>query len=136
MKFNLLRKTKTMTNYEGAKAWELTPQLELYTAVATTALADTFYEKDTSRLERIRALIAQNEAAFVAKLAVYAREQMNQRTVPVALAVELARTHSGDGLVAATIARIVQRADEVTEVLACYAQANGRAGTKQLGKLS
>ena len=114
----------------------MTPQLELYTAVATTALSDTFYEKDADRLQRIRELIEKNDAAFVAKLAVYVREQMHLRSVPVALAVELARKHSGDGLVAATVARLVQRADEITEVVACYAQANGRNGTKQLGKLS
>lgn len=137
MKFNFLRKNKTATvNYEGAPAFGLTPQLELYMAVATTALSDTFYEKDTERFQRIRDLIQKNDAAFVAKLAVYVREQMHLRSVPVALAVELARKHSGDGLVAATIARVVQRADEITEVLACYAQANGRSGTKQLGKLS
>lgn len=136
MRFNTPRKTTATANHQGAEAFALTPQLELYTAVATTALADSFYEKDADRLTRIRALIAQNDPHFVAKLAVYAREKMHLRTVPVALAVELARTHSGNGLVATTVGRIVQRADEIAEVLAYYAQANGRTGTKQLGKLS
>ena len=36
MKFNILKKKKTQTtNYEGAKAWKMTPELELYTAVVT-----------------------------------------------------------------------------------------------------
>ena len=52
------------------------------------------------------------------------------------LTVELAKQHSGDGLVSALTARIVQRADEITELLAYYAIANERKSVKQLNKLS
>lgn len=137
MKFNfLLKRKKAVTNHEGAKAFVLTPALELYTAVVTTALSDKFYEGEHTRLQRIRDLVVKNDPVFVAKLAVYAREKMHLRSVPLALAVELARVHSGDGLVAKLIARVVQRADEITELLACYALANDRKGIKQLGRLS
>ncbi len=44
MKFNLLSKTKTQTvNHEGAKAFRLSPEMELYTAVVTWSLNDSFY---------------------------------------------------------------------------------------------
>lgn len=60
MKFNLLkRKTKQTTNYQGAKAWTLTPELELYTAVVTASLTNKFYEKEGKRLTRIKHLIGQ-----------------------------------------------------------------------------
>ncbi|HVX49294.1 MAG TPA: hypothetical protein VHB48_04025 [Chitinophagaceae bacterium] len=92
MRFNFLRGTQNETlNYEGAKAVTLIPQLELYTAVATAALSDDFYEKAGDRLTRLHALIAQNNPLFTAKLAVYAREQMHLRSVPLVLAVELAK---------------------------------------------
>ena len=50
MKFNLLSKLKNQTvNYAGAKAFTLSPEMELYTAVVTWSLNDSFYEKDEVR---------------------------------------------------------------------------------------
>jgi len=138
MRFNFTFRSKSapVRNYEGAPAYPLTPALELYAAVATAALSDQFYEAVDTRLERLRALIARGDPQFVARLAVYAREQLHLRSVPLVLAVELARLHQGDSLVSRLVARIVQRADEIPELLAFYAQANGRTGVKTLGRLS
>jgi 60 kDa SS-A/Ro ribonucleoprotein len=138
MRFNFMmgKKENKTVNHAGAEAFVLTPQLELYTAVATAALSDQFYEKATDKLERLRKLMAGNDAAFVAKLAVYVREQMYLRSVPMVLAVELAKVHSGDNLVSKLTNRVVQRADEIAEVLAYYALANQRIEVKQLNKLS
>lgn len=137
MKFNLkMGKAKKTVNYEDALAFVLTPQLELYTAVATAALSDQFYEKATDKLERLRKLIKVNEAEFVAKLAVYAREKMYLRSVPLVLTVELAKQKTGDSIVGKLTNRVVQRADEITELLAYYALANERKSVKKLNKLS
>ncbi|UOQ71443.1 TROVE domain-containing protein [Hymenobacter cellulosilyticus] len=137
MRFNLpFRKAKTVLNHEGAAAYTLTPQLELYAAVATAALSDQFYEKADTRLQRLRELVARNDPEFVARLAVYAREQLYLRTVPLVLTVELARLHRGDSLVSRLVARVVQRADEITELLAYYARAKEREGVKTLNRLS
>jgi hypothetical protein len=80
MKFNIFNKQKSqVVNHEGAKAFRMTPALELYTSVVTSSLSDTFYEKTDARLVRIQELIRKNDAQFVAKLAVYARERMYMR---------------------------------------------------------
>lgn len=137
MRFNIsIRRTRLVVNYEGERAFVLTPEMELYTAVVTTALSDQFYENSSERLKRIRSLIQKCDAAFVAKLAVYAREVLNLRSVPLVLVVELAKLHQGDNLVSKLTGRVVQRADEITELLALYGQANSRNGFKQLNKLS
>lgn len=138
MKFNFAFKSKAKetVNYEGAKAFVLTPQLELYTAVATAGLSDQFYEKQSDKLIRLRELIAKNDPAFVAKLAIYAREQMYLRSIPLVLAVELAKSQSGNAVVGQLTNRVVQRADEITELLAYYAIANERNDVKKLNKLS
>ncbi len=138
MFFNLKSKEKNVVvNFEGAKAYPMTPQLELYTAVVTSTLSDKFYEKGGERVERIQKLIAQNDPLFVAKLALYAREKMHLRSMPLVLAVELAKIHRGDDLVSCLVERIIQRADELTEILAYYELANARVGqTKGLNKLS
>ncbi|WBO86529.1 TROVE domain-containing protein [Hymenobacter yonginensis] len=138
MRFNLpFRKARPDTvNHAGAAAFTLSPALELYAAVATTALADQFYETADTRLTRLRELVARCEPRFVAQLAVYARERMHLRSVPLVLAVELTRRHCGDSLVSRLVARIVQRPDEITELLAFYTQANQRTGRKTLNRLS
>jgi 60 kDa SS-A/Ro ribonucleoprotein len=135
--FNFRAKAAAVRNHEGAPAVALSPALALYAAVATAALSDQFYEAADQRLDHLRQLVAQNDSLFVARLAVYAREQLHLRSVPLVLAVELARVYRGDNLVSRLVARVVQRADEIPELLACYAQANGRgAQPKALGRLS
>src|SRR5215471_13589286 len=138
MKFNLKTGSKAnqAINYEGAKAFTLTPEFELYTAVTTAGLSDQFYEKTDNKLQRICELIEKNKATFVARLAVYMREQMHLRSIPLVLAVELAKRNNGDALISKLTNRIVQRADEITELLSCYAMANDRKSVKQLNKLS
>lgn len=137
MRFNTpTRRSTVVENYEGAQAYSLSPELELYATVVTSALADKFYESTDDRLTRIRSLIKQVSPSFVAKLAVYAREKMYLRSVPLVLTVELAKVHSGDSLVGKLVSRVVQRADEITELLAYYQFANGRKDTKKLAKLS
>lgn len=141
MKFNRTQRRTTRTkNHEGADAYSLTPKEELYAAVASTTLSDSFYEKADVRLTRIRQLIEQvaaTDPAFVAKLAVYAREAMYLRSVPLVLTVELAKVHAGNDLLRRMTGRVIKRADEITELLAYYQQANGRTkGTKRLHKLS
>ncbi|WP_299674307.1 TROVE domain-containing protein [uncultured Dokdonia sp.] len=137
MKFNVFTKTKKQVkNYEGAKAYRLTPKMELYTAVVNSTLEKTSYEKGQDRLQRIIDLIQKNDPYFVAQLAVYARQKMYLRSIPIVLAVELSKIHSGDNLVSRTVNGVIQRADEITELLAYYQVANQRTGTKKLNKLS
>lgn len=137
MKFNFLAKEKnTVVNYENAVAFPLTPDYELYAAVVTTSLNASFYEKDATRLERIKQLIQKSNPVFVAKLAVYARNEMHMRSVPLVLIVELAKIYSGDSLISKMITQVIQRADEITELLAYYQMANERNGVKKLNRLS
>lgn len=137
MKFNFLKKeNKKVLNYEGAKAYVMTPAEELYSAVVTTGLSNITYEKGNERLERIQSLIKKNDPEFVAKLAVYARKDMYLRSIPLVLAIELAKEASGSDLVSKTVDGIVQRADEITELLAYYQLANERTETKKLNRLS
>ena len=137
MKFNLLNKAKTqVTNYEGAKAFAMSAEMELYTAVVTWSLNDSFYEKNEDRMNRLRALMYKCKPEFVGKLAVYARTKMYMRSVPLVLVTELAKLHSGDDLVARVTDSVIGRADEITELLACYELMNKRTGTKKLNRLS
>lgn len=137
MKFNIKSVfTAKVKNYENAEAYVMSPELELYAAVVTASLSDTFYEKENERILRIQALINKVDPMFTAQLAAYARQKMNLRTVSLVLAVELAKRTNGNAIVKNTVNQVVQRADEITELLAYYAMANQRTGTKRLNKLS
>jgi 60 kDa SS-A/Ro ribonucleoprotein len=137
MRFNIFKRKETeVINYEGASAYTMSPEMELYSAVMTCILNDNFYEGANDRLTRIQKLIAKCQPEFVAKLAIYARQEMNLRTVPLVLIVELAKINSGNDIISRCISGVVQRADEITELLAYYQMANKRTDTKKLNRLS
>lgn len=137
MKFNFKTKGRNkVKNYEGADAYRLSPEWQLYTLAVTSVLGGKFYEGTQEQVKRIQNLVMQCEPLFVAKLAVYTRKKMNLRSIPLVLAVELAKVHRGDSIVNKMVKGIVQRADEITELLAYYQQANEREGIKKLNRLS
>lgn len=137
MRFNLFQaKKEEQRNFEQEVSYVLTPEMELYTAVVTSALSDQFYEKVDDRLMRLRDLIAKVDPVFVVQLAIYARNEMHLRSIPLVLAVELAKMNSGNNLVQIVVKEVVQRADEITELLAYYQLANERTGTKKLHRLA
>jgi hypothetical protein len=137
MQFNQSKnKNHQVTNYENAPAYKLSPEWHLYASVVTSSLSDKFYETASERLEMIWHLIRKTDPLFVARLAIYAREKMHLRSIPLVLAVELAKVHSGDSLVSRMTSRIIGRADEITELLAYYQMANERTRRKKLHRLS
>ncbi len=138
MRFNKKTKKakKVIKNHEGAKAYKVSPKMELYTSVVTSSLSNKFYETGQERLTRIKKLMKQVDPDFIAKLALYTREKMYLRSIPLVLTVELSKIHNGTSLVKNTVGRVVKRADEITELLAYYQLANKRNGVKKLNRLS
>ena len=125
MKLNVLKltlgKALRPRTHEGAPAAVLTPEQALRRSVLACMLWEKqFYEDGVTIAERIAALVPRVEAAQVAALAIEAREQMKLRHAPLLLVREMARYATHRGLVAETLARVIQRADELTEFLAIY----------------
>jgi hypothetical protein len=117
--------------HEGAPAAVLTPEQALRRSVLSCMLWEReFYEDGAEIAGRIRGLVPQVPAATVAALAVEARERMKLRHVPLLLVREMARYVSHRGLVAETLTRVIQRADELAEFLAIY-WADREAGGKR-----
>ena len=115
-----------LRTHEGAPARHITPEHHLRRSVSACLLwEDQFYEDGVAIAGRIAELVPQVEAEKVAALAVEAREQMKLRHVPLLLVREMARHPTHRALVAETLARVIQRADELAEFVAIYWQ-NGR----------
>ncbi len=113
-------KSKART-HEGAVAQRVSPYAELRRTVTTCLLwEDAFYEKGSKIAERIARLVKENEPRAVATMAVEAREAMQLRHVPLFLVRELARRKGTGALVADTLERVIQRADELAEFVALY----------------
>lgn len=138
MNYNsMLKEMNSLKKHEGAKAYAMTPELELYSAVVTASLSDTTYEKQDARVDRIAQLVGKVSPEFVARLAVYTRTEMHLRSIPLLLLVELAKVHNGDDLVARAVEKTVLRADEIMELLMCYQWRNpSDHPVKKLNKLS
>src|SRR5215471_14335422 len=116
--FNLNFGTRT---HEGAPARHITPELQLRRSVLACMLwEDQFYEDGVAIAGRIRELVAQVPAEKVAALAIEAREKMKLRHAPLLLVREMARLKTHRHLVADTLARVIQRADELSEFVALY----------------
>jgi 60 kDa SS-A/Ro ribonucleoprotein len=106
---------------EGGKGRRFAPEQELRRTLLNCMLwEDTFYEDGVSIAERIRGLVAKVAPDTVAALAIEAREKMKLRHAPLLVLREMARLDTHRRLVADTLARVIQRPDEMTELLAIY----------------
>jgi hypothetical protein len=110
-----------LRTHEGAPAVPVDAEAQLRRAVLACMLwEDQFYEDGATIAERISALVPRVDAAKVASLAIEARERMKLRHAPLLLVREMARHAIHRVFVAATLARVIQRADELAEFLAIY----------------
>lgn len=116
-----LNKVLRAFTHEGARAKRFTPEQELRRTLMNCLLwEDQFYEDGVTLADRIKALVPHVEPAKVAALAIEAREQMKLRHAPLLVVREMARHEKHRVLVADTLARVIQRPDEMTELLAIY----------------
>ena len=120
LKLNHYDETPLRT-HEGATAVVLTAEQQLRRSVLSCMLWEReFYEDGVEIATRIRTLVPQVAADRVAALAVEARERMKLRHVPLFLVREMARYATHRALVSETLARVIQRADELSEFVAIY----------------
>src|SRR5690348_4871207 len=107
--------------HEGAPARHISPELQLRRSVLACLLWESqFYEDGVEIAGRIAELVPKAAAERVAALAVEAREQMKLRRAPLLLVREMARHRTHRALVAETLARVIQRADELAEFVVIY----------------
>lgn len=135
MRTNTVTRKPIKFTHEGARAYNASAEQELRRSVNACLLwEDSFYESGEDIAARIASLVALVSPETVAALAIEARTTMKLRHVPLLLVVEMAKLKSHRHVVAETALAVIQRADELAEILAIYSK--GRSGTKKLNKLS
>jgi 60 kDa SS-A/Ro ribonucleoprotein len=125
MRTNTPVPTEPIFTHEGARATRISPLLTLRRmCLASLLWEDQHYQlgvdhaKDVADL--VRDLVNDGKADAVAALAIECRERMYLRHMPLYLTVLLTQYKGCGSLVAATLPRVIQRADEPAEFLALY----------------
>lgn len=129
----LSSRSDATVNHEAGLAFTLDPRSRLYTrAVASLVREDKFYtsaeQNDAELVADIRAA-AEIDPEFVLRLAAYTRQVMNIRSTPVVMLVEAAGIPACKPFVRRWTPAIVQRVDELTEVLAYWIVRHGAIGS-------
>jgi TROVE domain len=120
-RLNLMNLSRGLRTHEAAPARHISNELQLRRSVLACLLWESqFYEDGVEIAGRIAELVPKVEPERVAALAVEAREQMKLRHAPLLLVREMARHKTHRGLVAETLERVIQRADELCEFVAIY----------------
>ena len=105
----------------GAPAHQLSNEVQLRRLVLACMLRENEFYKDSFEIVgRIAELVPKVEPELVAALAIEAREHMKLHDVPLLLVREMARHTTHRRLVAETLERVIQRADELCEFVAIY----------------
>jgi 60 kDa SS-A/Ro ribonucleoprotein len=126
-----------IATHEGGRAARINPLQQLRRIVMSNLLfEDTFYVDGISAAELVVQAANLVPLADLADIALQARSSYNLRHVPLLLTAVLCRRGVGHALVGDTIEKVIQRADELSEFLAIYAQTNNVALDKLKPKLS
>jgi len=122
-KFNSTVKTpKTITeNLAGGKAYKQSPEMALVSLLLTSFVNDQFYRGSNETLEDLKSHIKSNKnKEFVAKSAIFARDEFGMRSITHALAGELTSEVSGNEWAKSFYEKVVSRVDDMTEIMSYY----------------
>ena len=119
---------------EGGKAVNIGKALQLQRLLNACLLwEDNFYSDGESVANAMRKLVREVPAEKVAELAIKAREEQKLRHAPLLIVYEMTLASKAHReLVGETLARVIQRPDEITEFVAIYYKLGG--GKRPLSK--
>lgn len=120
--------TKLTKNKEGHVAYSMSDKELLMSQVLTTFFNENKFYGDNSKqlIETATKIIADGGAKFVANLARYARKEMHLRSVSHVLTCIVANHLYSKSYTKITATDVIERADDITEILACYLDMFGK----------
>lgn len=125
-RFNTGSSTKT-TNLAGGEAFEMSPKLEFVSILLTSMVQNSYYESSNDTLNRVRDLVKKiSDKEFLARVAVYARNEFGMRSISHVIAAELAHIVKGQPWNRKFLSAVVRRPDDMTETMAYYLNRFGK----------
>ena len=123
-KFNQKNTDKTV-NREGYAAYKMDGKEQLVSAVLTTMFKEPkYYGSTDSDVVRLATVCVRENPEFLSRLACYARNEFNMRSVSHVLACVIA--HEANRYTRKTVRNIIVRPDDITEIMECYLQMYGK----------
>lgn len=125
-KFNQTNTRKTV-NKCGHVAYSMGDKEKLVTQVLTSFFGEQkFYGDNSNELVELAERVAVHDPQFVSNLARYARKEFHLRSVSHVLTCIVANVVESKPFINDTVADVVERADDITEILACYIEMYGK----------
>jgi 60 kDa SS-A/Ro ribonucleoprotein len=112
-------------NEMGELSKSLEAKEELVATVLTTFVQSSYYEKENAIVKRVTDALGKVSPDFGAKLAIYARNDANMRSITHILAGELAPRLSGKEYAKRFYEKVAVRPDDMSEILAYHEARNG-----------
>lgn len=121
-KFNTTKKgTNIIENKCGHAAYKMEDRAKLVTQVLTSFFGEQkFYGDNSNDLIQNAKQIIVTDPKFVANLTRYARKEMHLRSVSHALTALIAHELNSKALIKEVVADVVERPDDITEIMAAY----------------
>lgn len=122
-KFSKKTSTARVINYAGGESFKQTDKLEFASILLTSFLTNQYYRSENDTQEKITELINSiKDKKFVAKTAIYARNEFGMRSVTHLVAAILAKTVKGEQWTKNFYEKIIHRVDDITEIIAAYGE--------------
>lgn len=133
-------------NFEGGAAYNIDKYTELYTRVATCLVGEKKFYKEIEngqivaqnqdkKILKLVKEIAKENPEFLLKLAVFARQHLYLRSIPILLLAECSLIKECQPYVRKYTPEIIRRADELTETVAYLISKIGQLGDCGLNKV-
>jgi 60 kDa SS-A/Ro ribonucleoprotein len=107
-------------NLMGERAYKLDPREELVATVLTTFVQKSYYESEKEVLNRIKKAMEECDPLFIAKLALYTRNEANMRSSSHVISAELASRAAGKEWARRFYQKVSVRPDDMSEIIAYY----------------
>lgn len=119
------------------KIYDTSSEYELFSHVTKHSESlDLNFNKHIDYITQLKNLIIDTDALYVANLATYIRENLNNCITSLILIVELAKIHTGTNLISNSIYNIIKHPIEMIKLLSYYQFTNNKKDSKKLNKLS
>jgi len=125
-KFNKLSLGTQTTNLAGGKSYSISAEVELATILLTSFADDKYYRSNNATTTRIKELIPKCNPKYVAKLIIFTRTQFGMRSITHMMSSIIAPYLSGEPWAKDFYTQVVNRPDDVTEIIAYHTEMGGK----------
>ncbi len=132
--FNKKKNKKPVENLAGGRAYSMSPEVKLASALLTSFVQDQYYSSAKESANRLVSFAEACDPLFAAKAAVFARNEYGMRSASHLMAISLSKRVSGEAWAKGFYRKMVRRPDDMTEILAGLFATGAKSPTNAMKK--